>query len=94
VSAQRQFQSDFSLMQRNFGKMQKDQQQMLSVLDEVVTQIGDLKSSQIALETKVNDNIGGLRRDIQSLEKRLVARIEAHENTPIDRAHPRFYPNM
>lgn len=85
TSAQRQLQNDFA-------KMQVDQQQVLSILEDVVTQIGDLKSSQIALETKVSDNIGSLRRDVQSLEKRLVARMDAHENTPLDRAHPRFYP--
>ena len=83
VAGQRQLQKDFA-------KMQEDHQQIITVLDDVTTQIAQIKNSQITLETKFNDFQGISRREIQNLERRMTA----HENMPVDRAHPRTFPPL
>ncbi len=76
--------------------------QVASVLDEATIKINDIQKSQIALETKVEENTASLRRDIQKLNYTVRGfmdtvtdaiggmgmRLDLHRNTPIEDAHP------
>lgn len=90
ASGQRELRSDFQIMQKNFADMQEEQHQIIIVLDEVVTKVAEVRDLQFTLEAKFNDFQGVSKRDIQNLERRMTA----HENTPIDRAHPRSFPPL
>lgn len=74
----------------------------ISVLNDASRVINDLRFSQHALETKVEENLLGLRRDMQRLtesvhtfSRHLIAidratseRITTHERMTIDETHP------
>ena len=74
----------------------------ISVLNDASRVINDLRFSQHALETKVEENLLGLRRDIQRLtesvhtfsrhfiaiDRATSERITAHERMTIDETHP------
>ena len=90
ASGQRELRSDFQLMQKNFADMQEEQHKVIIVLDEVVTKVAEVRDLQFTLEAKFNDFQGMSRRDMQNLERRMTA----HENTPLDRAHPRSFPPL
>lgn len=76
--------------------------QVASVLDEATIKINELQMSQIALERKVEENTGTLKRDIQKLTYTvhsfmdnvtdsiggITLRLNMHKDTPIDEAHP------
>ncbi len=73
-----------------------------TVLDEATIKINELQMSQIALEQKVEENTGTLKRDIQKLTYTvrgfmdnvtdaiagITVRLDMHKDTPIDEAHP------
>lgn len=74
----------------------------ISVLNDASRVINDLRFSQHALETKVEENLLGLRRDMQRLtesvhtfsrhfiaiDRATSERITRHEKMPIDEMHP------
>ncbi len=74
----------------------------ISVLNDASRVINDLRFSQHALETKVEDNLLGLRRDMQRLtesvhtfsrhfiaiDRATSERITTHERMTIDETHP------
>ncbi|HLQ28080.1 MAG TPA: hypothetical protein VK140_02445 [Ktedonobacteraceae bacterium] len=76
--------------------------QIESVLNEVSIKINDIERSQYSLETKVEENIKGIWRDVQrmfanlqtftkefnAIVKNTHARLDLHENTPIGETHP------
>jgi hypothetical protein len=76
--------------------------QVGSVLDEATIKINDLQKSQIALETKVEENTASIKRDIQKLNysvrsfmdnmvdavSGITMRFSMHKDTPINDAHP------
>ncbi len=73
-----------------------------TVLDEATIKISELQTSQFALENKLEENITGLRRDMQKLTYSVRSytdtvtdtvasirmRLDMHKDTPIDEAHP------
>ena len=73
-----------------------------TVLDEATVKINELQMSQIALEQKVEENTGTLKRDMQKLTYTvrgfmdnvtdaiagITVRLDMHKDTPIDEAHP------
>src|SRR5712691_2759999 len=73
-----------------------------TVLDEATIKISELQTSQFALENKMEENITGLRRDMQKLTYSVRSytdtvtdtvasirmRLDMHKDTPIDEAHP------
>jgi len=73
-----------------------------TVLDEATIKINELQMSQIALEQKVEENTGTLKRDMQKLTYTvrgfmdnvtdaiagITVRLDMHKDTPIDEAHP------
>ncbi len=73
-----------------------------TVLDEATIKINELQMSQIALEQKVEENTGTLKRDIQKLTYTvrgfmdnvtdaiagITVRLDMHKDTPINEAHP------
>lgn len=73
-----------------------------TVLDEATIKINELQTSQIALEQKVEENTGSLKRDMQKLTytvrgftdnvtdaiANITVRLDMHKDTPIDEAHP------
>ena len=73
-----------------------------TVLDEATIKINELQMSQMALEQKVEENTGTLKRDIQKLTYTvrgfmdnvtdaiagITVRLDMHKDTPIDEAHP------
>jgi DNA repair ATPase RecN len=73
-----------------------------TVLDEATIKINELQMSQIALEQKVEENTGTLKRDMQKLTYTVrgfmdnvtdaiagvTVRLDMHKDTPIDEAHP------
>ncbi len=76
--------------------------QVASVLDEATIKINDIQRSQIALETKVEENTTSIKRDIQKLNYSvrsfmdnmidavagITTRLSMHRDTPINDAHP------
>ena len=76
--------------------------QLSMVLDEATVKINELQMSQIALEQKVEENTGTLKRDMQRLTYTvrgfmdnvtdaiagITVRLDMHKDTPIDEAHP------
>jgi len=76
--------------------------QLSTVLDEATIKINELQMSQIALEQKVEENTGALKRDIQKLTYTvrgfmdnvtdsiagITVRLDMHKDTPINEAHP------
>jgi len=76
--------------------------QVASVLDEATIKINELQISQIALEQKLEENTGTLKRDIQKLTYTvqsfmdnvtdsiggITLQLNLHKDTPIDQAHP------
>lgn len=73
-----------------------------TVLDEATIKINELQMSQIALEQRVEENMGTLKRDIQKLTYTvrgfmdnvtdaiagITVRLDMHKDTPINEAHP------
>lgn len=73
-----------------------------TVLDEATIKINELQMSQIALEQRVEENTGTLKRDIQKLTYTvrgfmdnvtdaiagITVRLDMHKDTPINEAHP------
>ncbi len=73
-----------------------------TVLDEATIKINELQMSQIALEQKVEENTGTLKRDMQKLTYTvrgfmdnvtdaiagITVRLDMHKDTPINEAHP------
>jgi chromosome segregation ATPase len=76
--------------------------QVASVLDEATVKINDLQRSQVALETKVEENTASLKRDLQKLNYSvrgfmdnmidavagITMRLDMHRDTPLNDAHP------
>lgn len=95
--------SDVSQLKTDVVEVKDKLDQAISVLDEATYQFNDLQRSQHALESKVEDNTMSMKREmqkfgyfIQNLSKEfrefkedIEARVAAHEDTPIDKAHPR-----
>ncbi len=73
-----------------------------TVLDEATIKINELQMSQIALEQRVEENTGTLKRDMQKLTYTvrgfmdnvtdaiagITVRLDMHKDTPINEAHP------
>lgn len=90
-------------MQADIAKVKVDQQHIILILDEATRVINEIQAGQRALERKVEDNTGALRRDMQRLTEivhefakqfidmnvALVDRLVAHERTSIDYTHHR-----
>ena len=84
-------------------KLETNLSQTISVLDDVTRVINDLQASQRALELKLEDNLVGLRKDIQRISESVHTfahefitmhvqtndRITWHERTPISETHPK-----
>jgi hypothetical protein len=104
-ATQKQMQVDYVAIKIEIADLRRELVQAISVLDEATIKINELLRSQHTLETKVEENILSLRRDMfrayeliksngkDFLEatRALVIRLEMHENTTIDKAHPRPY---
>jgi chromosome segregation ATPase len=86
-------------------KLETNLSQAISVLDDVTRVINDLQASQRALELKLEDNLVGMRKDIQRINESVHTfarefitlhvqtndRITWHERTPISETHPKPY---
>jgi chromosome segregation ATPase len=84
-------------------KLETNLSQTISVLDDVTRVINDLQASQRALELKLDDNLVGMRKDIQRINETVHSfarefitmhvqtndRITWHERTPISETHPK-----
>ena len=84
-------------------KLETNLSQAISVLDDVTRVINDLQASQRALELKLEDNLLGMRKDIQRINETVHSfarefitmhvqtneRITWHERTPISETHPK-----
>jgi chromosome segregation ATPase len=84
-------------------KLETKLSQTISVLDDVTRVINDLQASQRALELKLEDNLLGMRKDIQRINETVHSfarefitmhvqtneRITWHERTPISETHPK-----
>ncbi|MHB8597548.1 MAG: hypothetical protein ACYDER_12145 [Ktedonobacteraceae bacterium] len=104
-ATQKQMQVDYVAIKIEIADLRRELVQAISVLDEATIKINELLRSQHTLETKVEENILSLRRDMfrayeliksngkDFLEatRAMVIRLELHENTTIDKAHPRPY---
>ena len=87
----------------NIVKLETNLSQTISVLDDVTRVINDLQASQHALELKLDDNLVGMRKDIQRINETVHSfarefitmhvqtneRITWHERTPISETHPK-----
>ena len=76
--------------------------QAILVLNEATLKINDIQRSQVSLEMRVEENIKGLRYDLQlivttlqtftkefnAIVRETHARLDLHESTPIDETHP------
>ena len=76
--------------------------QAVLILNEATFKINDLQRSQVSLETKVEENIKGLWRDLQrmvatlqsftkefnNIVRDIHARLDLHESKPIGETHP------
>ena len=84
-------------------KLETNLSETISVIDDVTRVINDLQASQHALELKLEDNLVGMRKDIQRLNETIHTfarefinmivqtndRITWHERTPISETHPK-----
>ena len=84
-------------------KLETNLSEVISVLDDVTRIINDLQASQRALELKLEDNLVGMRKDIQRIDETVHTfarefitmhvqtndRITWHERTPISETHPK-----
>ena len=84
-------------------KLETKLSEAISVLDDVTRVINDLQASQRALELKLEDNLAGMRKDIQRIDETVHTfarefitmhvqtndRITWHERTPISETHPK-----
>jgi chromosome segregation ATPase len=84
-------------------KLETKLSEVISVLDDVTRVINDLQASQRALELKLEDNLVGMRKDIQRIDETVHTfarefitmhvqtndRITWHERTPISETHPK-----
>ena len=84
-------------------KLETNLSQTISVLDDVTRVINELQASQRALELKLDDNLVGMRKDIQRIDETVHSfarefitmhvqtneRITWHERTPISETHPK-----
>jgi chromosome segregation ATPase len=84
-------------------KLETKLSEVISVLDDVTRVINDLQASQRALELKLEDNLLGMRKDIQRIDETVHTfarefitmhvqtndRITWHERTPISETHPK-----
>jgi chromosome segregation ATPase len=84
-------------------KLETNLSETISVIDDVTRVINDLQASQRALELKLEDNLVGMRKDIQRLNETIHTfarefinmivqtndRITWHERTPISETHPK-----
>jgi chromosome segregation ATPase len=84
-------------------KLETKLSEAISVLDDVTRVINDLQASQRALELKLEDNLVGMRKDIQRIDETVHTfarefitmhvqtndRITWHERTPISETHPK-----
>ncbi len=99
---QKQMLTDVTMLKTNMIEVKGNMVKVISVLDDVTAEIGGIKASQIALETKVEENTASIRRDIQKLSYTVQSislnvtdavtgintRLSMHEDLPIDQAHP------
>src|SRR6266852_1565341 len=69
---------DLILMKAELREVQSDLKQVVSVLDTATSAINELQDAQRALDIKVTYAVQALN-----------ARMDKHERTPIDKAHPR-----
>lgn len=104
-ATQKQMQVDYAAVKLEIVTLKRELTQVISVLEEATVKINELLRSQHTLETKVEENILSLRRDMlrmyelikasgkdfADIARALVVRLEMHEDTPIDKAHPRPY---
>ncbi|HLH61433.1 MAG TPA: hypothetical protein VKV20_07070 [Ktedonobacteraceae bacterium] len=93
---------DIVTLKRGFSEVEGNLSQVISVLDEVTTHINELQVSQRNVEIKVDENILGLKKEMQKLAYRVQAfmdnvndaiagvtmRIDMHKDTPLNQAHP------
>ena len=84
-------------------KLETNLSEVISVLDDVTRIINDLQASQRALGLKLEDNLVGMRKDIQRIDETVHTfacefitmhvqtndRITWHERTPISETHPK-----
>src|SRR5258708_524776 len=87
----------------NMMKFETNLSEAISVIDDVTRVVNDLQASQRALELKLEDNLLGMRKDIQRLNETVHSfarefinmivqtneRITWHERTPISETHPK-----
>ena len=84
-------------------KLETNLSEVISVLDDTTRVINDIQASQHALELKLEDNLAGMRKDIQRIDETVHTfarefitmyvqtndRITWHERTPISETHPK-----
>ena len=84
-------------------KLETNLSETISVIDDVTRVINDLQASQRALGLKMEDNLVGMRKDIQRIDETVHTfarefitmhvqtneRITWHERTPISETHPK-----
>jgi chromosome segregation ATPase len=87
----------------NMMKFETNLSETISVIDDVTRVINDLQASQRALELKLEDNLLGMRKELQRLNETIHTfarefitmhvqtndRITWHERTPINETHPK-----
>ncbi|HZU67565.1 MAG TPA: hypothetical protein VFA09_09820 [Ktedonobacteraceae bacterium] len=93
---------DNAILKRGLSEVEGNLSQVISVLDEVTTHINELQAAQRNVEIKVDENILGLKREMQKLAYKVQAfmdnvndaiagvtmRIDMHKDTPLNQAHP------
>ncbi|MGH2481450.1 MAG: hypothetical protein ACRDHW_17490, partial [Ktedonobacteraceae bacterium] len=94
-ATQKQMQSDYTVVKIEVATLKSDLTQVILVLEEASVKINELLRSQYTLETKVEENILSLRRDMirmselikvsvkdfTEIARAIVVRLEMHENT-------------
>ena len=94
-------------MQGDLLRLRIDVEQVISVLDDATFKINELQVSQRASEIKLDENIANLKREMEKFSNNLATfakqlinlnvkiheRLEMHERTQVDQAHPRIYPH-
>ncbi len=98
-----QIESDQRAIRVSIVKLETNLSEVISVLDDVTRIINDLQASQRALGLKLEDNLVGMRKDIQRIDETVHTfarefitmhvqtneRITWHERTPISETHPK-----
>ncbi len=93
---------DNAILKRGLSEVEGNLSQVIYVLDEVTTHINELQAAQRNVEIKVDENILGLKREMQKLAYKVQAfmdnvndaiagvtmRIDMHKDTPLNQAHP------